>query len=221
MLLPGDSEPDKRLSKLIKNGLLRVHKGLPGNRSIYQLSKKGAAVAGVSPARGRVVGTQALVKNLGVLLFCHVPGKERHRIELDQLSQALGAPVPDGAYCVCRMQQQALVFDCYVPGPQTPVTTIIRHMRKMLKAVKDTPVLATAVKDLRFGFVVLVPTAQRRKAVMDAVRTKAEGERLPLIKRVRVWVEIVDELAALFGTAGPSLGRSSAGASQTLLFPTE
>ena len=42
------SSPDKRLGKLVKDGLLRVHKGLPGNRSVYQLTKKGAAVANVS-----------------------------------------------------------------------------------------------------------------------------------------------------------------------------
>src|SRR5690348_5373221 len=72
-LLPEGAEPDKRLSKLVKDGLLRVHRGLPGNRSVYQLTKRGAGVVGVTPARGRVLGAQSLLKNLGVLLFCHVP----------------------------------------------------------------------------------------------------------------------------------------------------
>jgi len=78
-LLPEGLEPDKRLAKLVKEGLLRVHKGLAGNRSIIQLTKKGADVAGVSPARGRIIGAQSLLKNLGVLLFCHTPDTIRHR----------------------------------------------------------------------------------------------------------------------------------------------
>lgn len=96
MELPEGVEPDKRVSKLVKQGLLRVHKGLAGNRSIIQLTKKGADVAGVSPARGRIIGAQSLLKNLGVLLFCHSPNTVRHRVEAEELSQALGAPLHDG-----------------------------------------------------------------------------------------------------------------------------
>lgn len=217
-LLADGSEPDKRLARLVKEGLLRTHKGLPGNRSVFQLTKRGAGEIGVSPARGRVLGPASILKNLGVLLFCHVSGTERHRVEADQLGQALGVPLPDGAYCLCQIKGQALILDSYVPGAMTPISTVLRHLRKTLKSVKQNPVLAQAVKDLRYGFALVVPTKERRKAIMDALRTPDEGGGVPLIKRVRVWVEAVDELAALTGTAAPSLGRVRSGAGQNLLW---
>ena len=56
---------------------------------------------------------------------------------------------------------------------------------------------------------------------MDSVRTAGEDGKAPLVKRVRIWVELVDEFAALLGTAAPSLGRVSTGATQTLLWDGE
>jgi hypothetical protein len=185
---------------------------------VFQLTKKGAAAVGVSPARARLAGAQSLLKNIGVLLFCHVPGTQRHRVEAEQLGQALGAALPDGAYCLCQVKERTMILDCYVPAPQTPVSTIVRHLRKLLKDAKQVPVLADAIRDLRYGLAVIVPIKERRKAIMDAVRTKDGDEKLPLIKRVRIWVEAIDELAALCGTAAPSLGGVRSGAGQTLLW---
>lgn len=219
-ILPEGGEPDKRLSRLVKVNMLRAHKGLPGNRSIYQLTKRGAAAANVSPARGRIMGAQSLLKNLGVLLFCHVPGTDRHRVEAEQLGKALGVELPDAAYCLCRIKEAAVIFDCYVPGPQTPVPTIVRHLRKQLHYARKNPPLADAIKDLRYGFVLIVSRPQRRKAIMDAVRTRGEDEKVPLIKRVRVWVEAVEELGEIFGNTAPRNKGIPNVASQTVLFDT-
>jgi hypothetical protein len=217
-VLPEGSEPDKRLGKLAKDGLLRVHKGLAGNRSVYQLTKKGAGVANVSPARGRVIGAQSLLKNLGVLLFCHVPGMNRHRVEADELGKAMATELPDGAYCLCQIRGITVIFDTYVPGGQTPIATILRHLKKQLRVAKKVPALAEAIKDLRYGFALIVPTKQRRKTIMDAVRTRGEDEKVPLIKRVRIWVEAIEELGAVCGTAMPRLGSVTGGTEQTLLW---
>lgn len=217
-ILPEGGEPDKRIAKLVKDGLLRAHKGLAGNRTVYQLTKKGASVAGVSPARGRPAGGQSLLKNVGVLLFCHVPGTERHRVEAEELGKALGVTLPDGAYCLCRHKEKAFCCECYVPGPHTPVPTVAHHLGKRIKAARQDPTLSEAVKDLRYAFAVIVPSKPRRKAVMDAVRTVQPGERIPLIKRARIFVDAVEELGALFGSAGPRLRNDSGGAAQATLF---
>jgi hypothetical protein len=213
--------PDKRLGKLVEDGLLRCHKKLASNRSVYQLTKRGAGMIGVSPARGRVIGAQSLLKNLGVLHFCHAEGCARHRVEAEQVGKALDVELPDGAYCLCRVKEKTVVFECYVPAPQTPVETVIWHLKKRLKAARKSPALCEAIKDLRFGFALVVSNSHRRKAIMDAIRTRGADDKLPLIKRVRIWVEAVEELEAMFGTASRGLGSTSSGAAQTLLFPAE
>lgn len=219
--LPEGVDADKRLAKLVRLKLLRVHRGLPGNRSLYQLTKKGASAAGVSPARGRLLGTQSLLKNLGVLLFCVTPGSARVRAETEELGRALGAELPDGAYCLCRVKERTVVFDCYVPGALTPITSVVRHLAKVLRASRKLPPVAAAIKDLRYGLAVIVPNKHRRKSIMDAVRTAGADGKAPLIKRVRIWVEAVEPLAAYFGTAAPRLGSTSKAVGQTLLWDTE
>jgi hypothetical protein len=219
-LLPEGGEPDKRVQRFVRDGLLRMHKGLPGNRTVYQLTKKGAAAAGVSAARGRTIGTQSLLKNLGVLLFCHVPSTKRHRVEAEQLGRALKIELPDGAYCLCEVNGKVVIFDCYVPAPHTPIPTIVRHLRKQLFVAKKTSVLWEAIRDLRYGFALVVSSQARRKTIMDNIRTRGPDEKIPLIKRVRIWVEAVEELGAIFGSSAPRNGSAKHAANQTPLFET-
>jgi len=211
------TDPDKPVSRLVKEKLLRPHKGLPGNRTVYQLTKKGAATVGVSPARGRLAGAQSMLKNLGVLLFCQVEGAVRHRVDAEQLSNVLGARLKDAAYCLAHVKGRTIVFECYVPGTETPVLTVVRHLRKLLRDARRQPALVEAIKDLRYGFAVIVQNQSRRKAIMDAVRRKGEDERLPLVKRVRVWVEAAEELGHYLGTAAPCLGSVRDGSSAETL----
>jgi hypothetical protein len=53
---------------------------------------------------------------------------------------------------------------------------------------------------------------------MDAVRTRAADERVPLVKRVRIWVEAVEELGTIFGNMAPGSKTASNATSQTVLF---
>jgi hypothetical protein len=205
VLLPG-SQPDKRLAALSKAGLLRAHRGLPG--TVYQLTKKGAVAAQVSPARSRKFGTQSLMKNLGVLLFCHVPEMERLRVEREQAARALQTELPDAAYCLARVRDRAVLFECYVPSATAPISTVLRHLRKQLHAAKKHTSIAEAVRDLRYGLAVIVATPQRRKAIMDAIRTKQPNEQVPLIKRIRIWVESVDAFGSLLGLAPRTRAKS-------------
>lgn len=210
-------EPDKRIQSLSREGLLRSIKGFPGNRTLFQLTKRGTAAAGVSVARSRKMGGQSLLKNLGVLLFCHVPDTERHRVEAAQLTRLFGEKLKDRAYCLTRFKGQTIILDCYVPGPHTPVPTVHRRLGMLLKSARSSAVLTEAIRDRRFGFAVITQTPERRKAIMDAVRTKRPDEKVPVIKRARIWVEALDELWAFTGTSQPCLGHVSSGAQETVL----
>jgi hypothetical protein len=210
-LLDTGAEPDKRLSTLIRKGYLRSTKCFAGNRAVYRLTKRGAAVAGVSLARCRKMGGQSLLKNLGVLLFCGVPGTERHRVEAADLVAAVGEVLRERAYCLCRTKAGVVVMDCYVPGPETTVGATMRRLEKLLREVRTRAHLAEAVWDRRFGFAVILHTEEKKKALLAALRMAKRGES-PLIGRARVWVEVIDELGVWLGTGRPSLGDVSSGA---------
>jgi hypothetical protein len=111
---------------------------------------------------------------------------------------------------MCEVKEKPVIFDVYVPGPQTPVSRVIWHLTRQLKAARKSPPLAAAIMDLRYGFALVVPIESRRKTLMDAVRTPEPNEKIPLIERVRIWVEAQEDLGAIFGTAGKSLGSALA-----------
>lgn len=218
-LVGSNCEPDGRLATLVKHGFLQVHRGLPGNRSVYQLTQRGAAVIGVSSARARRLGSQSLLKNLGVLLFCHTPATERHRVEVEHLASVFSGALPEGAYCIGLVKDRVVVFDCYVPGPQTPVATVVRRLDQRLRKLKKLPDLERAIQDKRLGLAVVVHTRPRRKAIMDAVRTATGGPGGPLISRIRIWVEFVESFANALGMSTSRRQRATDDSNPTLEFP--
>lgn len=198
-LIPSGAAPDKRLRRLAADGLVRVNKRLPGNRSLYQLTPAGAAHVGVPESRARPMGPQAVLKHLGILLFCEAKPEERFRVEPEELAPLLGTALSDGAHCLCRMGERTVVLRCYVPARETPLVTVVRRLRRTLRELRQSPQVAEFIRDGRYGFAVVVDNPSRRRALMDAVRTPDGPGRKPLLRTVRVWVEAIPELAAYVG----------------------
>jgi hypothetical protein len=207
-----EAKGDKLLARLAKAGLVTTIRGLPGNRSIYQLSRKGAGSIGAVDSRARLHGTQAVLKHLGVLLFCYGEAKA-FRLEDDELAVVAPDGLPPGVYCIAKVKELACVYHCYVPSPTTSVETATRRLAHMLADLVATPANKQLVSDGRVGLVVLVSSVARRRTLMDAVRRSERGKR-PLVKSIRVRIEAIPELGKYFGGGPPE----SAAAPQPLLW---
>jgi hypothetical protein len=192
-----EAKGDKLLARLSKTGLVTANRGLPGNRSIYQLSRKGAGAMGVGESRARVHGTQAILKHLGVLLFCY--GRDAaYRLDDAELKTVSSDSLPAGVYCIAKTKGSACVFHCYVPSPTTSVETAMRRLTRTHADLIATPGNRRLVQDGRIGLVVLVDSSQRRRALMEAVRRADSGQQA-LVKQVRVNVEVVSDLRSYLG----------------------
>lgn len=204
-----EAKADKLLGRLVKGGLLAANKRLPGNRTVYQLSRKGAGRVGLGESRARVHGAQAMLKHLGVLLYCYGGKDQAYRLEDEELP--LVAPgLPPGAYCIAKSKDRAVVFACYVPSTTASAESVMRRLRRMHAELAAVPALQQLVRDGRLGLAVLVESGPRRRALMDAVR-RPEGRRGPLVKSIRVRVVDVPGVGKFFGA--PPRAAAGGGAS--------
>lgn len=193
-----EAKADKVLGKLVKSGLLLANRRLPGNRTLYQLSRKGAAKVGLADCRSRVHGTQAMLKHLGVLLYCY-GADETFRLESGELKDVVPGDLPTGVYCITKSKARVLVLACYVPSPTSSVESAVRRMRKMHAELTAHPGMRRLVLDGRLGLAAMVDSPQRRRALMDAVR-RPDGRRRPLVKGIRIRVFEVPEMGSYYGT---------------------
>lgn len=196
-----EAKADKLLARLTKQGMLVASRRLPGNRSIYQLGRHGAAAAGVAETRTRVHGPQATLKHLSILLHCFGDG-QTVRMELDEVAAVGMTPSPSLVYCIARANKVACVFACYTPAEATPAETGVRRLWRMYQALHDSEANRPFIRDGRLGLCVLVHSSQRRRVFMDAVRS-VYGNQGPLTKRLRVRVDEVPGLEKYLG-GGPS-----------------
>ncbi len=177
------------LERLLGSDLVVADRSLPGNRALYQLSKKGASVLEISESRARRFGSQAMHKHLGVLLFCHVAGCKRYRLEDDELRELVGDPLPEGTHCMAQIDDQPVLLGVYIPGAETSVRSIVRRVRELVVDARRVSGLRDMIMADRFGIALVVTTSQRRKVVSKALnRPEADG-RPALARQVRIIVE--------------------------------
>ena len=203
MLSETGEVPDASLSRLARDGFIARCRAFPGQRTVYQLTKKGAAKVGVSEARARSFQAQALFKHLGILLFCHVLGSRRFRLEDNELQRLLGEEMPDGAHCMSVKDGKPIVLNVYVPGPNTSLRSIERHIREQLFAARKLSAVRDLLAQRTYGFAVITETPERRKAILAVLRQPERGGAPPLAKQVRIAVESLPEFDRLInGSVG-------------------
>lgn len=177
------------LERLLGSELVVADRSLPGNRALYCLSKKGAAVLDVSESRARHFRGQAMHKHLGVLLFCHVAGCKRYRLEDQELRELVGDPLPEGTHCMAQIDDHPVLLGVYVPGAETSLRSIVRRVRELIVDARRVPALRDMIAAGRFGIALVVTTSQRRKVISRTLsRPEADG-RPALARQVRIIVE--------------------------------
>ena len=204
-VFPGDAGADATLKRLVGGKLLRVNRSLVGQRSVFQLTRQGASLAGVSPSLARPFGMQALLKHLGVLYLCLASGGTRVRLTEEQLTAVLATGAPEGVHVVARENDSVRVLYCYVPAFTTTVDSVVRRLRRHVYQVTQDPVLKRWVDDRRYGFAVIVGNEHKKKAVERAVRNRDRRGHEPLAKLVVGWVYMPTGFPEVMGmpTVGP------------------
>lgn len=195
---------DASVSRLHRTGLIAINRGLPGNRSIYQLTKRGAALIGVSEARARPFRSQALLKHLGILLFCHVDGAHRYRLEDDELRMIVGEPLPEGAHCMAMFDGRVQVLNVYVPGQRTSIRSVTRRIREHLDEVRRLPKVRELLEAGNYGFAIVTQTTERRSAILRALRIPERNGGGPLAKQVSTRVEALPTFDLVLNGKSPS-----------------
>jgi hypothetical protein len=197
LLTDDDSVPEASLARLVREELVTRSRALPGNRSIYQLTRSGAAQADVSEARARPVKAQALFKHLGILLFCHVPGSRRVRLEDAEVETLLGDLAPAGTHVMTVTAGGPLLLNLYVPGPRTSLRSVQRRLREQVTTARKAPALKALLRQRVYGFAVVTETRERRKAILAALRKPEPHGGGPLVRKARIHVEALPEFDRL------------------------
>ena len=210
VLLGSQASADKHAAALQEAGLLAANKSLPQRRVAYQLTPKGVAALGLSPARARRIGMQALIKHLGLLLLCTDPEHWCERVETEELARTLNSgAIPDSSYCLIHSKRGVRVAIAYVPAPETPVRTAVRRIGKLGSIIRKTGAFERLRVARRIGVLVVTDRPDRQAAIEAGVRRPLPGNKRPVIRQVRVWVRCVPELARCLGSAGPAAAKRS------------
>jgi hypothetical protein len=160
------------LKRLMTRGYVHAS-ALVGQLKRYRLSAKGASTLGVSEAKGRPYGPQAIHHRLTVGWLCSVRNYEI--VPRDKAQQLLDAP-PSVTYLVSHgKDSQTTVFQCLTPGPHTSVTSIVRSVKQKERARNKSK-----LSPGESGYIIAVDSPIRRSAIVKALKAaKLYGE-LPL-----------------------------------------
>lgn len=192
---------DSAIARLQQSGMLWSGRSLPRGRAVYQLTAKGTALIDVSEARARPLRSQSLHKHLGILLYCHVEGSRRYRLEDTELREFLGDAVPDSTHCMGIVKGQPVLFSTYVPGQRTKLKSVLRWVREQHDAVREIAVVRKLLTDRRYGLAIVTDTPQRGKAIVSMLHRPERDGRPALARRALILVEAVPEFDALINGA--------------------
>lgn len=203
-VVPDGVSLDRLVKSLLDARLVCTNRSLAGQRSVYQLARQGASVLGVSVALARRVGSQALIKHLGILCLCLEAHGERVRLDDDEACRVLGTPAPEGVHVLVPESGQLRMLWCYVPGSATSIESMARRLRRHAHTACGDPTLQRWVDDRRYGLAVIVSSDARRRAVERALRTRDRRGHPPIAKLIAVWVYVPASFADLVGVAPAS-----------------
>lgn len=141
--------------------------------SYYQMTSLGARRIGAAKGRSRAIGGEALSRNLAFLWFCCMSSQLRHRLEYEDLVDIFGHSnvFAESAYgkeevrlrgfhCLDREGDRFRVLNMY--APRTTVSDTAVELRKRIRDLRSIALVSEATDSLRYGFAVLVETAQLR-----------------------------------------------------------
>jgi len=151
--------PSNVVQRLREGGLLdRIP--LKGRVSCYRLTGKAVAQLSLAAKRAEAPTPVSLQNSLGALWFCYFGPQRRHRLEIAELEEVLGFRPPTGVYCLER-DPKPRIYRLYVPGEDTPNSTIRRQVEDRIEKHHASPQAASWTKTRQLALAVLVSEERR------------------------------------------------------------
>lgn len=192
------ADPQKTLNRLRTDGYIGVTKGFGGNRSCYQLLRKGASAIGLGRRRSDALGSDAFPTYLAIYSFCFLRGLPRIRLEPAELQELFGGVEPSGRhYCLERSKERKRIYNVYVPGDTTTPSDVVAHVAAHISTISAVDALRPWIRSKLFAEAVLVHAPDRRNEIRRALEA-SRAEAGPVNRdRVDVHVESVPGLGNL------------------------
>lgn len=165
------------LRRLTLEGMIRSRKGVGGNVSYYQLTAKATRRLGLPVDRSTPFNAQALQTHIALLWYCCMGQARRFRLERDSLARFFKKDIPTGDHCL--EEGKALrMFQCYVPAPDGQLDSVIRTLRRRFDESRANPSVYPWIETRQYGFAILVETAERQRAIREALKTESNDDGL-------------------------------------------
>ena len=183
------ADPQKTLNRLRTEGYIGVSKGFGGNRSCYQLLRKGASAVGLGRRRADALGSDAFPTYLAIYSFCFLRGLPRIRLEPGELEELFdGAEPPGRHYCLERSKDRKRIYHVYVPGDTTTPSDVVAHVGAHINTISMIDALRPWIGAGLFSEAVLVHAPDRRNEIRRTLEA-ARAEAGP-VNRDRVYVHV-------------------------------
>lgn len=183
------ADPQKTLNRLRTDGYIGVTKGFGGNRSCYQLLRKGASAVGLGRRRGDALGSDAFPTYLAMYSFCFLRSLPRIRLEPAELQELFDGVEPPGRhYCLERSKDRRRVYHVYVPGDTTSASDIVAHVETHINTISAVNELRPWIRTGLFVEAVLIHASERRDEIIRALKS-ARAQAGP-VNRDRVFVHV-------------------------------
>lgn len=195
----------KVTSRLVDHGFLNRYE-LYSGRSYFVVGPESAKLLGLSPKKCKPIGTQALPREYGILLYCCTTDTPRERLLVSELHERIpnftGKRSDCGHYYLDNDGESVRLAHIRVDQGGPP-DHVVRKCREDLELQLRIAAVRTLMEQDRFVIAIITATQEKAAAIREAIQRHTWS--------VRFRVEAVEELAQLLASASSNTRSLSEG----------
>jgi hypothetical protein len=188
----------KVTSRLVDHGFLNRYE-LYSGRSYFVVGPEAIKLFGLSPKKCRAIGTQALPREYGILLYCCMANTPRERLLVSELQQKVpnftGKRSDCGHYYLDHDGETVRLAHIRVDQGGPP-DHVIRKCREDLEMQLRIAAVRTLIEQDRYLVAIITATEEKAAAIREAIERHSWN--------VRFRVEAVEDLAQLLASGSSS-----------------
>ncbi|RIK66083.1 MAG: hypothetical protein DCC65_10690 [Planctomycetota bacterium] len=187
-----NDDPRSALDDLRGANLIASHKGLVGNRAMYQLTSRGATAAHLNRRRGLLMGTESIAAHLAILGFCFLKQRRRISLEPGEFYEIFGVQASPNRHHVLEFSSYAKRVYCVsVPGATTRPEDVIQSARRWVADSLRVREIRPWIKYRLYAYAVLVDNRERQNEIASQLEQASYVEGKTLVSAAQIMVEIV------------------------------